>query len=177
MSRLLSRLDFVDAGRFPGVEKFTDPTRNCGESHFNLLDMTIVRDGKPVLILEDDVDVETTFCAELDYPDDAECVYLGTSHGDLNYGAMDIGHGWLQVVRMFSTHAILHISREYAEEMVRVGRMWGERGAAFDVGLAYELQPKYRVCAPCEPLFYQSDAMNVRNRWEATTRTPLVMNA
>ncbi len=177
MRELLLRLEFIDHERFPAFTGGDDLTSSCGESHFQLLEQTILGDGKPVLILEDDVDVELLFNPKIDIPEGADCVYLGISHGDRTYGARDMGHGWLQVHRIFSTHAILHLNRKYSEDMIQIGRKWNEDGKPFDVGLAYELQGKYRVCTPDEPLFFQSNSRNKANKWELITRTPLVCNA
>ncbi len=176
MRSLLFRLGFSDHKRFPAFVEWDDKTSNTGESHFRLLEQTILKDGNPILILEDDADVELSFNPNLDIPEEADCVYLGTSHGDLRYGAKDIGHGWLQVERVFATHAILHMSKQYAEDMVCIGRKWTEEGKPFDVGLAYELQRKHRVCTPCEPLFFQSETRNKDTRFEDITRLPLVSN-
>ncbi len=176
MRTLLYGLRFSKQGRFSAFTKKDNHTENCGESHFRLLEQTILKDGEPILILEDDVDVETSFNPILDIPEGADCVYLGISHGDRTYGARDMGHGWLQVHRIFATHAILHLNRKYSEEMIQVGRKWIEDGKPFDVGLAYELQGKYKVCTPTEPLFFQSDSKNKVNKWELVTRTPLVCN-
>ncbi len=172
MRGLLSRLDFVDQDRFPGI-KDENGTAGCGESHCKLLEQTIIKDGKPILILEDDVDLGT-FKPYLAFPEDAECVYLGTSHGDLRYSADPQGPYWFRIKEVFATHAILHIDPDYAQDMVDITRKWIAVGRPFDVGLARELQTKRKVYALREPMFYQSDAKNEKNKWEVTTRTPLV---
>ena len=61
MQELLARLGFTQHERFAAITQHEDATRNCGESHFQCLERTILKDGKPVLILEDDVEAEPIF--------------------------------------------------------------------------------------------------------------------
>ena len=160
-----------------GVRKGEEHYRNCAESHFKILEDTILSDGKPVLILEDDVDVTVRIEDVLqgcDIPDDAAAVYFGTSHGDGNYVAKRHSNEWLKISGVFATHAIMYLNEEYATKTIEVRKSWiYERNIPFDVGLAYELQKNYSVYAPITPVFYQSDAKNTANKWEQITITPL----
>lgn len=184
MEELCERVGFRNASRFSavtdidpheGVRPGEEHYRNCAESHFKIYEET---DSFPLLILEDDVEVEeSVFTCDLDnIPDDADAIYLGTSHGDGNYLAQDVGCGWMQIERVFATHSILYINEEICKDVIETGKHWiYDLNRPFDVGFAYQVQPKYKVYAPHIPFFYQADSKNKKNKWEQLTRTPLRM--
>jgi hypothetical protein len=155
----------------PGEEHY----RNCAESHFKILEDTILKDKEPVLILEDDVEIDiNNFVNELPIPEDADAVYLGTSHGDNNYLATNQGNGFNKIERVYATHAILHINPRFSEEVIRHGKYYiYKNNRPFDLAIAYEVQKQFNVYAPLNPFFYQSDAKNAVNKWEQITRSPL----
>ena len=187
MVDLLNENEFKNHQRFSavtgiepheGVREGEEHYRNCAESHFKVLEETILKDGEPVLILEDDVEatkaLDNFTDTEFDFPDDAHAVYMGTSHGDGQYEAMKHDQHWLKIKRVFATHAILYFSKEYANQTIEIGKRWiYDRNMPFDVGLAYELQPNRNVYAPIVPTFYQADSKNTKNKWEEITKTPL----
>ena len=185
MEELFERLGMKNTSRFSaitnvpphdGVRPGEEHYRNCAESHFTILQETIENDSFPVFVLEDDVDVEeSVFTTLLDnIPDDADAIYMGTSHGDNNYHAQDVGNGWAQIHRVFATHAILYLNPNLAKDVIETGKKWiYEYNRPFDVGFAYEVQPKHKVYTPHVPFFFQSDAKNAMNKWEGLTRTPL----
>ena len=187
MVDLLNENEFKNHQRFSavtgiepheGVREGEEHYRNCAESHFKVLEETILKDGEPVLILEDDVEatkaLDNFTGTEFDFPDDAHAVYMGTSHGDGQYEAMKHDQHWLKIKRVFATHAILYFSKEYANQTIEIGKRWiYDRNTPFDVGLAYELQPNRNVYAPIVPTFYQADSKNTKNKWEEITKTPL----
>ena len=185
MEELFERLEFKNTSRFSavtniepheGVRPGEEHYRNCAESHFAILQDAIDNNSFPVLILEDDVDIEeSVFTTNLEnIPDDADAIYMGTSHGDNNYLAEDVGNGWMRVQRVFATHSIMWLNEKLAKEVIETGKRWiYERNHPFDVGIAYELQPRFKVYAPHVPFFYQADAKNNKNKWESLTRTPL----
>ena len=159
-----------------GVRKGEEHYRNCAESHFKILEETILSDGEPILILEDDVDVDEVIKQNLQVPipDDADAIYFGISHGDGNYSAIDLNNGWLKIEKVFATHAIMHINKEFSKEVIETGKRWiYEHNRPFDVGIAYEIQNKFNVYAPKKPFFYQADSKNDLNKWEHITKTPL----
>ena len=185
MRGLLYGLGFTDHEKFSaitgiepheGVRAGEEHYRNCAESHFKILEETILSDGQPILILEDDVDVDAVISSNLEVPvpEDADAIYFGTSHGDGNYEAIDLNNGWLKIQRVFATHAIMHISKKFSEEVIRVGKKWiYEHNRPFDVGIAYDIQKSFNVYAPKKPFFFQADSKNSSNKWEEITRTPL----
>lgn len=184
MKELCTRIGLTTASRVParvgvnpheGVRAGEEHYRNCAESHFSIYKEAIQNGSFPLLILEDDVEVENSFSLELkEVPDDADAIYLGTSHGDNNYSAIDVGNGWMKIERVFATHSILYINPKICEAILEVGKRWiYEINRPFDVGIAYEVQPNFNVYAPHTPFFYQADAKNAVNKWEGLTRTPL----
>tara|TARA_Y100000114_G_scaffold36710_1_gene32218 strand:+ start:14278 stop:14931 length:654 start_codon:yes stop_codon:yes gene_type:complete len=182
MEELCDRVGFKNASRFSavtgidpheGVIAGEEHYRNCAESHFKIYEET---DSFPLLILEDDVEIEeSVFTYNLDnVPDDADAIYLGTSHGDGRYSARDVGNGWMRVERVFATHSILYLNKRICEKVIEVGKHWiYELNRPFDVGFAYHVQPHFNVYSPHIPFFYQADSKNTKNKWEKLTRTPL----
>ena len=183
MEELCERVGFRNASRFsavtgidphedvrPGEEHY----RNCAESHFKIFEET---DSYPLLILEDDVETESVFTCDLEnVPDDADAIYLGTSHGDGNYSAQDVGDGWMRIEKVFATHSILYLNERICKTVIDIGRHWiYNLNRPFDVGFAYQVQPQFKVYAPHVPFFYQADSKNKKNKWEDLTRTPLRM--
>jgi hypothetical protein len=156
MLELLNRLGFNQHQRFPAVTHFSKENahvgqahyKNCAESHFQILKSTILTDGKPILILEDDVELaQRHYQPEISFPADADAVYLGTSHGDGNYNATvvskqgDESTAVLRIAGMYGTHAVLYLTRAFAQAVVNVGRQWvHQRCCPFDVGVAFEVR-------------------------------------
>jgi len=194
MVSLLNEHGFLFHKRFSAVTE-TDEfvigenygTHMCGLSHRKLLKETILKDDKPVFILEDDVDVEESAIKyRISIPEDADAIYFGISHGDMNYSAVDCGNDWLKIKQVFATHAILHINPKYSESVIKKIEASVETDKPFDVSLAYNLQPQFKIYTPRNPFFYQSDAKNgisVDNQMttqggtnEFFTRKPLVLD-
>jgi len=187
MQDMLDELGFVDHQRFKavtgikphkGVREGEEHYRSCAESHFRVLRETILKDGLPVLILEDDIDAERPFSPIVQVPKEADCLYVGTSHGSFGYKATLLGEDLLRIRGVLATHAILYMTKEYASKVKKLGKKYiYKKNRPFDIALAAELQHGNRVCALRKPLFYQSDAKNENNKWEMITRTPLIVDA
>ena len=186
MNKLLDGLGFTNHERFSavtgiapheGVRRGEEHYRNCAESHFKILEETILADGEPVLILEDDVEVNPeAFVAEFPIPENADCIYLGVSTGDGSFEAINNNDGFAKIKRVFATHAILHMSKEMSKDVIDFGKKFiYERNTPFDVGFAYDVQPRYNVFTPYVPFFYQADSKNTVNKWEHLTINPLPM--
>ena len=184
MVELLNLYEFTDHERISavtgidpheGVRPGEEHYRNCAESHFKTLEETILKDGEPVLILEDDVEVEPpAWTPEIPIPEDADAIYFGTSHGDRQYQAIDMQNGWIKIKRVFSTHAIMHINKDFSRRVIEEGKNHiYNLNRPFDVGIAYNVQPEFNVYAPKFPFFYQADSKNTLNKWEGITRNKL----
>ena len=151
-------------------------THMCGLSHRKLLQETIVADDNPILILEDDVNIEN-MKYEISIPKNSDCIYFGTSHGDYNYSAINIGNDWLKVDRIFTTHAILHLTPRYSAAARSITEFCVLTGMPFDsFGLAYQLQGHFNVYAPRLPFFYQAKEKQNNSLYdvEALTRPRLL---
>ena len=182
MVELLDRLEFKNAERFNAITSVDVQEKNqfylthcCGESHFHALEETIIKDGEPVLILEDDIEVESkNYLQEFSIPTGIDALYLGTSHGDGKYEAVPIDDFLFRIQRVFACHSILFLNPAYAKAIVEDGRntIYNLNGP-FDVTLAYNVQPRFNVCAVQRPFFYQADSKNTTNLYEGITRTPL----
>ena len=152
-------------------------THMCGLSHRKLLNETIINDNEPILVLEDDIEVEEdNIKYEIEIPDDADAVYLGTSQGDCNYSAVSANEDIAKIQRIFATHAILHINPEYSKMVVRITEDAVKADGPFDVGIAYNVQKDFNVYAVKTPYFYQADSKNTVNKYEYITRIPLLLN-
>ena len=148
---------------FPNVKLDTENafygTHMCGLSHVKLLRDTIVKDGKPILILEDDVNIENIEY-EISIPENADCIYFGISHGDGKYSAESAGGSgkFLKINKVFTTHAILHINPRYSSAACAITEFCSLTGMPFDShGLAYQLQRHFNVYTPKLPFFSQAD--------------------
>ena len=174
MVSLLDEHGFADYERFDAL---TSPPENlhtelnkedafygthmCGLSHVKLLEETILKDGEPILILEDDVEIENIEY-EIAIPKNSDCIYFGTSHGDGNYSAVNVGFSggknhFLKINQVFTTHAILHINPRYSSAACAITKFCALTGMPFDShGLAYQLQRHFNVYTPKKPFFYQA---------------------
>tara|TARA_Y100000310_G_scaffold333874_1_gene412335 strand:- start:296 stop:955 length:660 start_codon:yes stop_codon:yes gene_type:complete len=145
--------------------------RGCAQSHIDILDNE--NNELPLLILEDDAKITEDFNPIIEVPDDTDAVYLGTSHGDGNYIAMDIGNGFARIGKIFATHAILYLTDKYRKVISETAKDFVyKRNTPFDLGCAWQ-QTRHMVVAPHKPYFYQADERDSANKWENLTRTPI----
>ncbi|MDG2223119.1 MAG: hypothetical protein P8L85_17190 [Rubripirellula sp.] len=183
MESLLDRLRIKHRRRFSGITGIAphaevnygeEHYRNCAESHFGVLRMALEDDTFPLLVLEDDIEAQGFPDLPIECPDDADAIYLGTSHGNRDYVAIPASDRLLRIERVFAAHAVTYLSRSYAEAVIADGlRSIYEHDEPFDVAVAFKTQPRYRVYGMRTPIFYQSDSKNLTNKWEHMTRTPL----
>ena len=52
--------------------------------------------------------------SEIPIPEDADAIYLGTSHSDMQYRAEDYGKGWNKITE-YLEHTPFYISKKYAQ--------------------------------------------------------------
>ena len=197
MESLLDHLGIRGRQRFSGVTRIAPPDRlaiaamkdlapnmdvnfgwehyrNCAESHFSVLRSAINGGTFPFLLLEDDVETQGFPESPIECPDDADALYLGTSHGNPDYVANAVSDELLRIERVYSAHAIVYLTKAYAEAVITDGtRAIYESDMPFDVAVAFETQSRFNVYGMRTPIFYQSDAKNQVNKWEHMTRTPL----
>lgn len=183
MELLLGRVQMQQHRRFSGVTGIAphagvnhgqEHYRNCAESHFGVLRAALRDDSFPLLVLEDDVEVQVFPDSAIECPGDADALYLGTSHGNPDYVAIPVSEDLFRIERVYAAHAIVYLTRAYAEAVIADGlRSIYEREEPFDVAVAFQTQTRFRVYGMRKPIFYQSNTKNIVNQWEAMTRTPL----
>lgn len=180
----LATLGFRDVVRFPARE-IPSPAGTpghlahyvgCARSHVDLLDE--LKGRLPALVLEDDAVASEDFTPLLTLPEGVDAVYLGVSSaGEAGISAVDVGGGLARISGVFAAHAILYLSERYRAAVVATARdCVDRRHVPFDVGCA-EIQKDFVVLTPYRPFFFQADAREARNRWEALTRVPLPIRA
>ncbi len=182
MEDLFDRLSLSKTHRISAIKKPSPPgTRpsevhyvGVGESHIKCLEF--IRDKLPAVIFEDDVEITEAFPLDgeiPDFPEGTDAIYLGTSHGDNNYEAVDIGGGYAKIKRMLAAHAILYLTPRYVDAVIDIAKKaMYEWKRPFDLG-TYSIVENYNVITPHVPWFYQKAAPDALNNWEEITRTPL----
>jgi len=158
----------------------------CGLSHIAAL--TTAQPDGPLLLLEDDIEPTEHFQSEVTIPDDADALYIGTSHyGGLeayrfrpSLAAIAAEHrstGLLRIHSMMSAHAILYLTdrdRRAAADAI-VSAIAVERSPP-DQGLA-AIQTHYSVYALHQPMLYQSAAFQeFGSTVESATRPPVTVH-
>jgi hypothetical protein len=146
----------------------------CGLSH--LKSLQAAEAGRPLLILEDDVDAAAGFRRLVEAPDDADALYLGTSQFGAIHALDFIGafggviaervaDGLLRVHNMMSTHAILYLSDRYRRATQDATIEALTKGWPHDRQLA-AMQGDFAVYALEQPQFYQSAILQAEGKGE-----------
>ena len=113
----------------------------------------------PFMIMEDDATATEWYKPELEYPDDAQLVYLGGSRlGDggkrrgVKMSYQDMAGDYIRVLNMYGGHALLFVDDKATE---RIRKEWDlHRNVITDVQLARWTGVKY--CLK-KPFWYQVD--------------------
>ena len=167
-----------------GVE--TRPGRiGCALGHLRAL--RAASPGRPLLILEDDVQTSAGVAPVIELPDEADALYLGVSR----FGAIDlidyvgfsnmiaaeaIDERLLRVYNLLGAHAILYLSERFkAAAAEAILRAVADEDREHDKEMA-RLQESFAVYALRRPLFYQANALQkpaAGDRQEAMTRVEL----
>lgn len=147
-------------------------TIGIAKSHIESLSAKI-----PVLVLEDDCQTTEHYNSILTVPDDADAVYLGTSHYGMIRGKT-VGGGtissiydenYLRVYNMLGLHSVLYLSEKYRNHVVNTLNEFVQNPVGgCDDPIAMTMK-KYNVYAVKNPMFYQNDGHS-----EAATITPLI---
>ena len=171
--KLLGEMGFKNVTRVPAIRHYAGRIVGCARSHFEIL--TAIR-GQAI-ILEDDCALNKDFNGVIEYPIDADSVYLGISHWGryLNHSGPYVHTSktdteCVRVYNMLATHAILYLSDEYRNMCSRIAYHHGyEVNNHLDIGFA-ENQKYFNVYALNEPLFRQYE-------WSAVTTGKLSENS
>jgi hypothetical protein len=176
LKRVGMRCEFVDGIRCqPGII-------GCALSHFKTL--TQYADELPILVLEDDCAVASSFRPVFDQPAGADVAYLGVSIWGvfpevypyaIPMGAVATRHdeNWLRLHNMVSAHAVLYLNPQVvvaARSAIMQGLV---DNRPFDINIAF-LQKQFVALTPNEPLFFQ-DA-RFRGAEEATRQRLIPVN-
>jgi len=157
----------------PGTRPSEEHYVGVGESHIKSLEF--IRDKLPAMICEDDLEMTEFFeDGELPpIPEGTDAIYLGISHGDNQYEAVDIGGGYAKIKKMLAAHAILYLTPRYVDAVIDIAKKaMYEWKRPFDVG-TYCIMENYNVITPHKPWFYQKAAPDALNNWEWITKPPL----
>lgn len=122
----------------------------------------------PVLILEDDCCPTDFFKAEIDVPDDADAVHIGTSGWGVtdnktdwnNFSLTKYNDDYYRVFGMTSFHATLFLTDRYLKSLISIGEQYPVLCDVGGVGIDYftcQEQYKYNVYGVAKPLVYQND--------------------
>ena len=196
MYQMLDAMGFKDFKRFKGIngktlnltginspyyiDKKTDEFRRhnagnsgCCASHSKVLEQTILNDGLPVLILEDDAEligIDDYFNFIHEIPDNTSAYYLGG--GSNNYTqarSLNDNVNCMYIQGVYTNHAILYLDPYYAawyhhmiNDIVYLTESdrWGT--LYFDVITAWKLQPYFRICGSRYQQFWQYSYENIR---------------
>lgn len=128
-------------------------------------------DDQPLLLLEDDVAIESDAQWRLDVPADADAVWVGISR----YGkplVAPVDARLSRIERMFSAHAVLYLSKRYKEHAICCVEQCNACFLPFDIGLAF-YQKDFNIYALKRPIFYQSNGKG-KHDFERLTRGLLI---
>lgn len=163
MKSMLSNLNFKQIQRLDGSIYPENPIAGCSRAHYHSIDP----DKVPFILFEDDAFLleGKSVEMEIEIPDDADALYLGTStwgrmnghNGEyIQYDVLEDYPGIVRVYNILATHAILYLSKDYANMCKRVGYHTGYVIENYnDVGFA-EIQRYFNVYVFDDPIFAQS---------------------
>jgi hypothetical protein len=136
----------------------------CAISTINMYKSTV----PPVLCLEDDCGLTENYNDELDVPDDADAVYLGTSvwgvtNGQTawrNFSITKYNDKFYKIEGMCSAHAVLFLNNNFLGHLNKIGESYNmESTVPFDYLFCQE-QKKFNVYGVAKPMFYQKGDIN-----------------
>jgi len=133
----------------------------------------------PILILEDDCCPTEYFTTELNIPDDADVVHIGTSGWGVtngiskrdNFNLTKYNDEYYKIGGMTSTHGMLFITEKYINSLIKIGENYPVLCDVGGVGIDYftcQLQYQHNVYGVAKPLVYQNDPST-----EGMTKYPL----
>ncbi len=162
---MLKQIGFKFVERFSAIKHEAGRIIGCARSHYEILNKA----QPPFIILEDDCSLNREFNSKIEIPDNSDALYLGISHWGryLNHSGpyvhtTKVNEDIVRVHNMLATHAILYISKEYADLCKRISYHFGyEVENHLDIGFA-EIHRFFNVYSFDEPIFRQYE-------WSAVT--------
>ena len=165
---LLDRLEYnhkqIPAVISNGFNGNTQSTKNAIEES--------IKYNEPVIIFEDDANITEHYNNEIDVPEDADAVWLGTSIYGLvnNWESMSLRDGiyltqpkktgeynnFYKVENMLSLHAVVFITNKYKQSMLNYLQYLINKQTAPDI-ITAETMKYFNIYACKKPMFFQDD--------------------
>ena len=156
--------EILDKRGMDFIEVQTKKSGLVADAHILALSTT----KPPFLILEDDV-METKNHTIFEIPDDADCLYLGSSIWGMSngksvqYGTKTSPHSekYCLVRDMLGIHAVLYLTPTYVSDTIEMLKECKEKNQFCDECVAMNME-NHRVYCVREPVFFQNDGLNER---------------
>jgi hypothetical protein len=168
MEAMFKDCGFTNVTRFDAL-KLDNKRNSISASHLAVLEM-IKKSGTPALVFEDDAVVEK-FKPVIEYPDDADAIYLGKSARGLDTIAAGlvertskdstvtkVEKDIYRIESMYAAHAILYLNEEYIDFCIRVCKTAMRLNVPHDVYLGLA-QPFYNIYGYKSSLFAQTSVI------------------
>jgi hypothetical protein len=168
MEEMFNKCGFEDVTRFDAL-KIGNKRNSISASHLAVLEM-IKKSGAPAIVFEDDAVVEK-FKPTIEYPKDADAIYLGKSARGLDTIAAGlverkskdstvtkIEDDLYKIESMYAAHAILYLNEEYIDFCIRVCKTAMRLNVPHDVYLGLA-QPFYNIYGYKSSLFAQTSVI------------------
>ena len=163
---LLTNLGFNNISRHEG-EIHEKSNVGCSRAHYKALEQL----EAPFILFEDDI-VEKKFINKVNFPENADAVYLGTSSwGRFNSNSgpflkyKKINNDLYRIYNMLSGHAILYLNDHYKEMCEKIAYFFGYvlEDSHQDIGYA-EIQKYFSIYCFNDPLFLQTSNPKATNK-------------
>ena len=162
IQNLLSECGFETIIRVEGPYRPDNPPAGCAGAHYNGL----CKINPPFILFEDDCLLHN-FKPEIEVPDDADAVYLGTSQWARYFSFSGpfvhydiIGKDIVRVYNMLGGHSILYLTEDYIRMCQRISHHASKIiGYNQDPGFA-EVQKYFNIYSVNDPFFKQSGYNN-----------------
>jgi len=142
-------LNFV---RVEGVKDYVREYDRVADAHLKALELD------PDLILEDDC-LPYEYREEIEFPDDADVVFLGVSTGTTHTHSpkyIRITNDIYRLYDMTTLHAVLYITQEGKQWLRNAHALTAKEVIGFDMATA-KLMPTIKVYGLNVPIWYQKD--------------------
>lgn len=168
LDTLLSKLGFNY--RFVKAINNEGAIRSGAKTLAGIFSELLIRDEfKPVIILEDDVNITPWYTStEVNVPDDADGYYLGVSicSARSNQELYQYGVPWedttdtscVKIQNMLSMHAYIITSKRWLIHLLRCMMIGTIAGTHFDIPVARNMH-KYNIYSLRKPMFYQDKSV------------------
>jgi hypothetical protein len=168
MEKMFEDKGFTNVTRFPAL-KLDNKRNSVSASHLAVLE--IIKDSKlPAIVFEDDAIIEN-FRSEVEFPKDADAIYLGKSAvglGEISGGLVKRTRGESMVTKisedlykidsMYAAHAILYLNKEYIDFCIRLCKTAIRLDVPHDVYLGL-VQPFYNIYGYKSSIFSQTSSI------------------